>query len=139
MADVNVRGLQDLKRVLEAFPVKIEKNIMRGAVRAGAKVIQEEAKRNARVLTGQMRRGIKIGTNSRGGRVTAKVRARGPHGYLALFHEFGTVKMRAHPFLRPALDSQAQSAVVAAGNYIKNRLSTKYGLDASYIKVEGDE
>jgi len=139
MAEVNVRGLQDLKRILEAFPVKVEKNIMRGAVRAGAKLVQQEAKSNARVLSGQMRNGIKIGTNSRGGKVTATVRARGPHGYLALFHEYGTVKMRAHPFMRPALDSQANSAVVAAGNYIKSRLSTKFGLETPYITVEGDE
>jgi hypothetical protein len=45
---------------------------------------------------------------------------------------------KAHAFMRPALDGQAQSAIVAAGNYIKNRLATKEGLDTAGILVEGD-
>jgi hypothetical protein len=35
------------------------------------------------------------------------------------------------PFLRPALDTQATAAVMAAGEYIRNRLATKEGLDAA--------
>ena len=44
-----------------------------------------------------------------------------------------------HPFLRPALDHKAQAALVAAGEYIKERLATKEGLDTAHIRVEGDE
>ena len=140
MADINVKGLSELQKVLDAFPVKIEKNILRGALRAGAKVVQQEAKSNARVLSGEMQRGIKIGTTAKRGTVIASVKVRGKHWYLAQFHEFGTKRgVLARPFMRPALDSQAQAAVVASGEYIKKRLDKKYGLDASYIMVEGDE
>lgn len=47
--------------------------------------------------------------------------------------------MKPRPFLRPALDSQAQNAVMMAAEYMKWRLSTKEGLDASGIVLEGDE
>lgn len=46
---------------------------------------------------------------------------------------------KPHPFLRPALDARAREAVVAVGNFIKAKLKTKAGLDASHITVEGDE
>lgn len=46
--------------------------------------------------------------------------------------------MKAKPFLRPALESRAQDAVVAAGEYIKKRLATKEGLDTADIWIEGE-
>lgn len=45
---------------------------------------------------------------------------------------------RKKAFLRPALDSKATAAVVAAGEHIKKRL-TKEGINAAHITVEGDE
>lgn len=46
--------------------------------------------------------------------------------------------MRARPFLRPAFDGQAQSAVTAAAEYMKKRLATKHGLDTADLVI-GDE
>jgi HK97 gp10 family phage protein len=46
---------------------------------------------------------------------------------------------RPNPFMRPALDGQAQAATIAAGEYIKRRLATKEGLDTAHIIIEGDE
>jgi len=43
--------------------------------------------------------------------------------------------MRARPFMRPALDSKAQEAIVAAGEYVKKRLATKEGLEVADIDV----
>jgi len=40
------------------------------------------------------------------------------------------------PFMRPALDAQATNAVLSAGQYIKQRLANKNGLDTSDISVE---
>lgn len=42
------------------------------------------------------------------------------------------------PFLRPALDSQSQAALVAVGNAIKKRLATKHGLDTSDVEVAAE-
>ena len=41
--------------------------------------------------------------------------------------------------MRPAIDSQAQNAILAAGEYIKKRLSTKHGLDTAEIEIGIDE
>ena len=44
MSDVKVKGLAELQAALDGLPAKIEANIMRGALRAGANVIRAEAK-----------------------------------------------------------------------------------------------
>lgn len=158
---VKVTGLAELQKMLDSLPAKLEANVMRGALRAGMKVVMEDVKNNAPVDSGELKSGLKIGTKSRRGLVTASIKATGKHGYLAPFIEFGTrphsIKKGAKlssgkyqdgvlnpglspkPFMRPALDSQANAAVIATGNYIKARLSKKHGLDTSHIMVEGDE
>lgn len=160
MNDVHVKGLAELQKFLDQVPAKMEKNIMRGGLRAGMKVVLPVAKNNIHSVSGELARGLKIRTNGRGGKVWASLSARGKHGYIAKFLEYGT---RAHrivgkvgsalnvkgqmvravehpginpkPFLRPAMDSQAGAAVVAMGNYIKNRLAKKNGLDTSDIDI----
>ena len=164
MAGVHVKGLSELNAFLQKVPVKIEKNIIRGALRAGMKVVQPVAKANARKATGLLAAGLKIGTRVRGGRITASIKATGPHGYLARWVEYGTAAhniaskkggwlsfggifakevahpgTKPHPFMRPALDSQAQNAVEAAARYMRERLATKHGLDTSGVMLAGDE
>jgi HK97 gp10 family phage protein len=164
MAEVNVKGLRELQALLDTLPAKVEANVMRGALRAGMKVVEAEAEKNVPVATGALYAGLKIGTRRRGSVVTANVKATGIHGPVAHLIEFGT---RAHqirpktkealsfngnfgevvnhpgvaprPFMRPALDSKANAAVSAAAEYMKRRLATKHGLDTAHIRVEGDE
>lgn len=159
---VNVKGLSELQAFLDQLPTKMEANIMRAAMRQGANVVRNEAKANAPAKTGLLRDGLKVSTSSRRGVVSAKVKATGKHAYLARWLEYGTA---AHfikpknakslfiaglfsngvqhpgatpkPFLRPALDSQSQAALVAVGEAIKKRL-TKQGLDASGVELEAE-
>ena|SRR3990167_615674 len=161
MADfAHVKGLSELQKLLDTLPAKIEANIMRGALRSGMKEVLAEAQRNVASDTGELRDGLKIGTKTKGGRVSASIKAKGRHGYIAPWIEFGTQPhfipgplkigdnwvanadhpgISPRPFMRPALDSMAQSAVIAAAEYIKKRLTKKEGLDTSYIMIEGDE
>jgi HK97 gp10 family phage protein len=158
----NVKGLSELQAILSALPVKLEKNIMRAALRQGANVVMKKARQNVSAVgatdTGLMRKGIKVSTASKGGRIVARVRATGKHGYIANWIEFGVqphsikkgAKVKsgkyqsnnphpgftAKPFLRPALDTEMQAAVIAVGNTIKKVLSTKHGLDTPMIEVE---
>lgn len=184
MAETHVTGLAELQKFLDQLPAKIERNVMRGALRAGVNVIKNQARASAPVgqpsqenvrlyggYAGALRDSIRVTTRVRGGRVTASVKAGGKNSrsradvYYAHMIEFGT---RAHfilprkargwlsflsvfarkishpgarprPFMRPALDSQAQNAVIAAAEYMKKRLATKEGLDTGHIKIEGDE
>jgi HK97 gp10 family phage protein len=164
----HVKGLAELQKFLDALPKKVEKNIMRSALRAGAMVIMEQAKANVPVKTGALRDSLRVSTGYKNGKVTATVKAggktkRGGDAFYAHMVEFGTSAhniaakaggwlsfmnvfakevahpgARAKPFLRPAMDARAQDALVAVGEQIKKRL-TKEGLDASHVMVEGDE
>jgi HK97 gp10 family phage protein len=165
MADKrHVKGLDELQKFLDQLTPKIEANVMRGALRAGMNVVKPIAQSNVNSVSGELARGLKVGTRKRGSRVISNLKATGPHRSIAHLVEFGT---RAHniaakakgwlsfknvfaksvdhpgarpkPFMRPALDGQAQAATIAAGEYVKNRLATKHGLDTRHINIEGDE
>lgn len=160
MSNAHVKGLAELQAFLDQLPAKMEANIMRAALREGAKVVQAEVQASAPVRSGLLKAGIKISTSSRRGKVTASIKAKGKHGFLAPWIEFGTAAhfikpkrakslffaglMRdgvdhpgtaPHPFMRPALDGKAGEALVAVGEAIKKRL-TKQGLDASGVDLE---
>ena len=169
MSETHVKGLADLQKFLDELPAKLERNVMRGALRAGAtQELLPEAQANllsaGAVKTGELIAGLKVKTGARGGRVTASVVATGKHAYIARFLEYGVkshliaaknkkelffagsfIKSVRHPgirakgYMRRALDGRAQQAVIAAGNYIKNRLATKQGLDTSAVLIEGDQ
>ncbi len=49
METVEIKGLKELYRAMETLAEKLQKNVLRGATRAGSKVIAEEAKRLAPV------------------------------------------------------------------------------------------
>ena len=49
-----VQGLKELHTMLQQLPVRIEKNIMRGAIRAGANVYRDAARQAAPVDDGTM-------------------------------------------------------------------------------------
>lgn len=164
MAETNVKGLAELSKFMDQLPAKVRANVMRGGLRAGMAVVKPVAQSNVHSISGELAKGLKIGTRVKGDTVTATLTAKGKHGFVARWVEFGT---RAHsitarlrkglsfggrffqsvdhpgarpkPFLRPALDSQASAAVVAVGTYIKDRLQKKEGLDTSGVLIEGDE
>jgi hypothetical protein len=167
--EINVRGLSDLQKFLDEFPVKLEKNVMRGGLRAGCtKELLPEVQANlmaaGAVKTGELIAGMKVGTRAQGGRVTAYVVAGGKHGWIMKFIEYGVkphdivaraggwlafsgifAKAVHHPgfaaraVMRPALDRSGQAAVIVVGEYIRDRLATKEGLDTAGILIEGDE
>jgi hypothetical protein len=157
----NIKGGAELDRFLQELPVKLEKNVLRGAMRAGANVVLPVVQQNAPKKTGELEMGIKVSTSSRGGRVMAKIKLTGKHAFLGKWFEFTGVKehairakkggalffggifvktvdvkgFQAKPFMRPALETSAPSAIAAAAAYIKGRL-TKQGLDTSDVEID---
>jgi HK97 gp10 family phage protein len=166
MADVHVKGLRELAQMLQALPVKIEKNIMRGAMRAGANVILEQAKANVPVsepsdrnrerygaYAGALRDSGRVGGRARKGKVTSYARFGGATAKTGVpvfwvhWVEYGTKPhsngrrgmhpgARPHPFLRPAADTAQADAVVAVGKYVYRRLEQRGGWDLADIVVE---
>lgn len=161
MADFkNIKGGKELQAFLSSLPAKVEKNIMRSALRAGANVIRAEARTQVPVDSGALRKSLQVTTGGKRGQVIAKVRSKLPYAHLV---EFGTAAhviqhkakealafggtvvptvqhpgAKAKPYLRPALDTKAGAAVVAVGDQVKKRL-TKEGLNTQGISLEVDE
>lgn len=146
--DLKIDGLADLQRMLDELPAKVEANIMRGAIRVGAKVIEDRAKELAPVKSGALRDSIKVSTRSKRGEVSATIRAGGGKAFYAKWVEFGTAQhfikpknrkslffagmakevvdhpgARQKPFMRPALDGGHTGAIDAMAEYIKKRLA----------------
>lgn len=159
--EVRIKGLRELNSFLQQLPPKMEKNVLRGALRAGSRVVAEEARLRAPEKTGLLRQGIKVSTGGKGGTVIAKVKVTGKHAFIAPWLEFGTAAhaitakkggwisfggvfaksvqhpgIQPRPFMRTALDAKAQPAVIAAAEYMKRRLATKHGLETADLEIE---
>lgn len=154
MAESNIAGGKELDELLRTLPLKIEKNIMRTALRAGAVVLLAEARANVPRKSNALYKSLRVSTRLRKGQVTASVKAGNRKAYYAYMVEFGT---RAHtedpagdatmvlggsprkvvnhpgatprPFMRPAADTKFQEATRAITNALRARLTAE-GLNA---------
>lgn len=141
---VKIEGGEGLLKELAALGVNVKKTL-RGATRAGAKVIQEEAERNARGVTGSTGKHVRIKVSARQrDRVEAEIGATKKKFHLRFFeagvqpHEIsgaplvfegdkgliviGGVRhpgMPAQPWLRPAFDSRKDAAADAMGEVLR--------------------
>lgn len=107
MADeIEVKGLAELGSLLDGFSAKIERNVVSGALRAGAKIIEAEAKRLCPLAVGNLPKGhepgelrdsIHVSMRTRRGVVTATIKAGSKKAYYAHMVEFGT----ALHFIKP--------------------------------------
>ena len=125
MVDVKIK-MKDLLKELDKLPEKIKNRIVKGAVRASAKPIIEEARRLVPVRTGNLRKSIGVTKRrDKGSVVTFSVSPRKGgkyNGYYGYFLELGTKKMSPHPFLRPAFENRGEETIKYFKEYIKKRL-----------------
>uniref|UniRef100_A0A193SD31 Phage protein, HK97 gp10 family n=1 Tax=biofilter metagenome TaxID=1070537 RepID=A0A193SD31_9ZZZZ len=153
MAEIRMHGLVELKKALSTLPDKLEKNILRGALRAGGKEFQTAARQAAPVKTGKLRDSIKVRTSAKRGRVKATIVAGDKNAFYAHMVEFGTAQhfikpkdrkslffaglarevidhpgAKPAPFMRPAFDGAGEAATQAFAEYVKARL-TKAGVE----------
>jgi HK97 gp10 family phage protein len=136
--NMKVDGLRQLNKALQELPLKIRGAPLRTATRKASMVIRNEARSKVPVNTGLLKREIitsrsrsqssegretfvvmvkqlvkkyaNTKANRRMNRVGKKFKTEGL-AYYWKFLEFGTSKMRARPFMRPAFDSKKQEAV----------------------------
>jgi HK97 gp10 family phage protein len=150
MADQSITGGRELDAFLQTLSVKVEKNILRAALRAGANEFKTEAQAKAPVKSGKLRRSLKVSTGSKGGRVTAKLKVGGKMAPHAMLVEYGTKPhkiapknggglliggnvvgevnhpgARARPFLRPSFDGKSAAAIGAVAAKIRERLTAE--------------
>lgn len=151
--DQIIGGGQALDDLLKTLPAKLQKNITRTALRAGAAVLLAEAKRNVPTDSGALARTLRISTRNKAGLVSASVKAGGKHKGADVFYahmveygtkphkilpkkqggvmQFGGIKTRmvnhpgttARPFMRPAVDAKFIESVNAVREKIRERLA----------------
>jgi HK97 gp10 family phage protein len=156
---VQIKGAAELQRFLDQLPANVEKNIVRGALRAGTKVLADAVNVAVPERTGALKGSIKVRAGVRAGRATARVTigdkkawylhiiegGSKPHdiapkkrlndGKKALaFGDFVRALVhhpgtKANPFFVRTVDANAQRASDAVIAYIRNRLKTKHGME----------
>lgn len=133
--DVDFQGMDEVMKALGQLPVHVQRKALVPATRAAAVVYQKAIKERAPVgrhrLTtnakGKVLAPTKTGKIRRGGSLKRSVTIRylkrsrrdqavftvGPRIFYAKFLEFGTPKMAARPFIRPAYDNSREAAQAA--------------------------
>jgi HK97 gp10 family phage protein len=151
-----IEGLAELGKALRELPERVARNGLRVSVYAGAKVVRDEARARApkaeqplgpnQPPPGTLKRSVimkhipELSSLTRQTffvtvRHGKKYRKQGKKGNLSQdawywrFVEFGTRKMRARPFLRPALEAKRREA----GQAMKDRLSERIEMEASKL------
>jgi len=151
-----IEGLAELGKALRELPERVARNGLRVSVYAGAKVVRDEARARAPKAAqslgpnqpppGTLKRSVimkhipELSSLTRQTffvtvRYGKKYRKQGKKGNLSQdawywrFVEFGTRKMRARPFLRPALEAKRSEA----GQAMKDRLSERIEMEASKL------
>jgi HK97 gp10 family phage protein len=143
-------SLKAVLRNLDALPANIERNIVRGALRASAKPILQAAQQNVPVKSGKLKQSVRISSSfdRRAGEVVISIKAgrNGSKGdpFYAHMVEFGTKPHKItgprriagkwfrgttlHPgtpasgFMRKAYDSTAQAVIDAYADYMRRRI-----------------
>ena len=124
-----IEGLDELLRELDRMPEKMTRQVQQEALRAAAQPILSDAKQNAPEKTGKGKRGLKI----------SRLRGKGSHRYVLVgidrsdhseiyymkFHEFGTSRMRARPFLGPAYEKNKGLALQLIRQTVRKGLGLK--------------
>lgn len=143
---VQVKGLQDLGRRLTALQSTVANKIGQKATGAGARVIRDKAKAKAPIAPqdytvegvlvkrGNLPKKIAIkavpkSKRSMEAETLVYVRGKRKDGYanrIGQLQEFGTVKMEANPFMRPAFVEGKEDAVQAIKETLEKEL-TKVG------------
>jgi len=101
---VNVSGLEGLKANLDRIGRNMDAELAKAAKDGMIIYVEGPAKRNTPVDTGRLRSSIVTVADS-------ETVATGTNVDYAPFQEFGTSRMKAHAFLRPAFD-EGKSRVI---------------------------
>lgn len=92
MAEIQVKGLAELHKVLQNLPEQLEKKVLRNALRAGANEFKKAAQAQVPIKSGALRKSIRVKTSARKGRwrLKATVTAGNAEAFYAHMVEFGT-------------------------------------------------
>lgn len=150
-----LKGAKELQQFLDQLPAKLEQNILRGGLRAGAKIGEAAVKDVITERTGELKKSVKVKTGARRGVVSAVISIGNRKAWYAHLFEFGTApheikakgeksmfigglfrRLINHPGatssrgkMRNALDQAAPAMAARVVEYMRDRLRTKHGLE----------
>lgn len=105
--NITLEGMEDLVRNLEAVSDDIAADLAK-CIRKGGEIIRDAAKANIRSQglhdTGALHDNFSMNTTEKDRSQVEVTIGPGKKQFYAYFHEYGTSKMKARPFLRPAYD-----------------------------------
>ena len=133
---VQLTGFTELAAALRELPQRVAKNALRSAVNAGATEIRKQVRLNAPVDTGLLKKNIfqkqireasgptkqTFAVGVRQGNARNKDGSKKELPYYWRFIEFGTSKLPAKPFVRPAFEAKKEDAVEAIKNKLDERI-----------------
>jgi len=126
MVDVEINGMDQLLKKLKKLPYEIQEKVVKGAIRASAKPIVQDARRLVPKDSGDLKKSIGVVQRKSKQKnivyFSVAPRLKKKHGFLAHFHEFGTVDMPAHPFMRPAFEAKGKDTIDFAKKYMVKRI-----------------
>ena len=115
---VEVLGVQDVIDNLMDIGASA-KDLRHGMSKAGT-IIEKAAKKNAPVKTGNLR--ARIGREAYPDHVDV-----GTNVEYGVYQEFGTCKMKAHPFLYPALVENEDKIIEAIKDGVRENIAKRFG------------
>ncbi len=146
---LDVQGMAELERKLQALDSKVKRKVVRVAVKSGADVIKHQAESNAETIVGgemgtliARRLGTRRFRRQRRGSYGVSLRIRpgplefiwitqdGTRYYVPSALEFGHIDraggfVPARPYMRPAFDSKVRAAITTIGNVLKVGIETR--------------
>lgn len=117
-------GARELDRVLKQLPKALRGQVLENAVRAGANVVRKEARARAprgadasHPSLGRLADNLRVSKDKRGANSVDMLLHTGK-AFWGMFLEFGTSKVPARPWFRPALDRMAGAALGKIGERV---------------------
>ena len=117
---VRIEGLDELEKQFDRLIDTSKKKVMQKALNAAAAPIKKEAKANAPMKTGLLKKSIRSKQMKYTEKPSVGIYVAGK-AYYWWFIENGTSKMAAAPFLRPAVDAKYEEGV----NKFKEKLKVE--------------
>ena len=126
---IRLEGDVELFKMLNELPDRLARNALRGAPNAAAQMVRDEIRMNARARfpTSRLYRAVKnrrassVGDDSRAFVFIERGSGATYDAYFWHFLEYGTVKMRAKPFVRPGIDNSRGKVNSVMADYIRKR------------------
>lgn len=105
-----LNGMEELASQLEELAKKTDAEACREALDAGARIVTEAVRNRAPVRTGKLQdKGITYEVKDE----TVAEIGWTKDGFYGRFHEYGTSKMAARPYMRPAFEASKEEACAA--------------------------